>query len=330
MRHPTVEALLTRTPENEAHLAGCPDCRLIVEMMRFAPDEAQDAAPRDVPIIERSVFTDWEELPDGRGGMGKLWRAFDTRLGRQVAVKQVRASPGADRDLHASLLRRLEREARFTARLQHPAIVAVYEVGRFPDGELFYAMPLVPGRPLAKEIDERRTLEARLGLLPQLTSVAEAIAYAHEKGVVHRDIKPQNILVGAFGEAVVIDWGLAKEWGPLGDRAGDEGTAQTPGHAQMPGHAQTLEPAQLPAAPEDGLTEFGVGTPQYMAPEQARGEQPTPLVDVYALGSTLYHALTGQPPYGLAESKEIRKALLVAPPRALTEAVPDVPPELAH
>jgi WD40 repeat protein/serine/threonine protein kinase len=312
MQHPSIDTLLGDTAANRQHLDQCADCRRMASLVNTSA--SHDEGPRAVPIVERSVFSSWEELPDGRGGMGKLWRAFDERLGRHVALKQIRSEDGAGdgAELRELLLRRLEREARMTARLQHPAIVAIYEVGRFPDGELFYAMPLVAGRPLGKEIDARPRLSQRLALLPQLTQIAEAVAYSHEKGVLHRDLKPDNILIGAFGEAVLIDWGLAKE---LEESAPDD-------RPQL----LTNPEAQL----SDGLTELGVGTPQYMAPEQARGEEPSPLLDVYGLGSTLYHLLAGGPPYGYANGRKVREALLRGPPRPLAELVPEAPVELIH
>ncbi len=315
MHHPSIETLLGRSPENLRHIAGCADCRRMTSLVLAGAPPSTEV--REVPVVERSVFTGWEELPDARGGMGKLWRAFDQRLGRHVALKQVRDA--GDPGMRALLLVRLEHEARMTARLQHPAIVAVYEVGRFPDGELFYCMPLVAGRPLAKELDARPTLSLRLGLLPQLTAVAEAIAYSHGKGVIHRDLKPHNILIGAFGEAVVIDWGLAKECDPSGRAASDSGLAA--------GALALLPP---PSGPSDGLTQMGLGTPQYMAPEQARGETSSPLADVYGLGSTLYHLLAGEPPYGYGDARSVRHALQRGPPRSVAERVPEAPAELVH
>jgi serine/threonine protein kinase len=156
---------------------------------------------------------------------------------------------------------RFEREAAITARLQHPAIVPIYEAGTWPDGKAFYAMRLVEGRTLARAIDAATTLEARIALLPHVVAVTEALAYAHDKRVIHRDLKSGNVLVGAFGETVVIDWGLAKEL----DRPDVE---------------------DEPTAPHHALTRVGsvMGTPCFMAPEQARGEPLDERADVYALG----------------------------------------------
>src|SRR5262249_43440318 len=131
----------------------------------------------------------------GRGGMGHIVRARDRRLGRSVAIKELR-----DERLRA----RFEHEARLTARLQHPAIVSVYEAGRWPSGAPFYAMKYVAGRPLDQVVAGMKTLDERLGVLPSVTTVVEAIAYAHSERVIHRDLKPHNILIGPFGEVVVI------------------------------------------------------------------------------------------------------------------------------
>jgi WD40 repeat protein/tRNA A-37 threonylcarbamoyl transferase component Bud32 len=310
MLHPTLEALLEASAESALHLEGCDDCRRMSLLLAAAGsgEATPPALPlTKVPLVERRCYVDWEELPEAHGGMGRLFRAFDTRLGREVAVKQVRAAQdlklGA---FHRALLHRLEREARLTARLQHPNIVVIYEVGRFEDGELFYSMPLVHGRPLSREIEKRSGLAERIGLLAQVTNVAEAIAYSHSAGVLHRDVKPENVLIGAFGESVLIDWGLAKEI-----------------------DAPEIDLFQASGS-DPGLTQLGIGTPQYMAPEQARGEPPTPAVDIYALGATLYHVLAGAPPYGLGDAREVRRLLLQGPPRPLAELQPATPPELLH
>lgn len=233
--------------------------------------------------------------------MGRTFQARDRRLGREVVIKQPLAS-----DQGFDLRTRFEREALLTARLQHPSIVGIYEAGRFPDGEPFFAMPLVRGAPLSDEIARRTTLEQRIALLGNVTAVCEAVAYAHDQGIVHRDIKPANILVGSFGETVLIDWGLAtgmKSAAALVDASGtDIG---------------------------DGLTQFGVGTAQYMPPEQARGGAPDARMDVYALGATLYHALAGTPPYGSMESGDVRSRLLAEPPLPLSTVAPHVPPALS-
>jgi WD40 repeat protein len=200
----------------------------------------------------------------GRGGLGRVSRAHDRELGRDIAIKEL-ISRG-----HLSEVRFL-REALITARLEHPGIVPVYEAGRWPDGTPFYAMKLVSGRPLRDLIAERKTVDERIGLLHHVIAVADAIAYAHGRNIIHRDLKPANVIVGDFGETVVIDWGLAK------DLTAAEGP--TAGGGPFRAHRA-----------DDGLTSDGVvlGTPTYMAPEQARGEAVDQRADVFAIGVMLW------------------------------------------
>jgi serine/threonine protein kinase len=155
-------------------------------------------------VVETSAYEISGEF--ARGGLGRILQAKDRRLGRPVAIKELLRS-------HTRATERFIREALVTARLQHPAIVPVYEAGHWPTGEPFYAMKLVNGRSLDQVIADTRNIEERLALLPVVTDVCEAIAYAHSEKIIHRDLKPANILVGSFGETVVIDWGLAKETG---------------------------------------------------------------------------------------------------------------------
>ena len=175
-----------------------------------------------------------------RGGLGRILKVRDRWLDRMVAVKELLHS-GADAE------RRFVREALVTARLEHPAIIPLHEAGRWPTGQPFYTMKLISGRSLKDVIAEARSLEDRLLLLPNVITVAEAVAYAHSQGVVHRDLKPANILVGPFAETVVIDWGLTK---PMSEPSGCQGCASA-------------------TAADEGLTSPGalVGTPAYMSPE---------------------------------------------------------------
>ena len=236
-----------------------------------------------------------------RGGMGRVLIAWDERLGREVAIKLIR---GAAPELRG----RFEREALLTARLQHPAIVPIYDAGQLSDGEPFYAMRLVSGRTLTEVLANRR-LRARLGLLPQVIAAVDALAYAHDRHIVHRDLKPQNILVGGFGETVVIDWGLAKD---LVEHAGQTETAPTVGSS------------------DSGLTQSGqvMGTPAYMPPEQARGEEVDERADVYSLGAVLYHVLVGEAPYLKSSAAEVLAEVLSAPPVDVAVREPDAPRDL--
>jgi serine/threonine protein kinase len=155
-----------------------------------------------LPEVAASLYQVDKEI--ARGGMGKIVAAEDRRLGRAVALKQL-LDPSSDQ------VTRFQREALITARLQHPGIVPVYEAGRWPTGEPFFAMKLVSGRPLDKVIAEATKLEDRLAIIPRLAAACDAMAYAHSQRIIHRDLKPGNVLLGDFGETVVIDWGLAKD-----------------------------------------------------------------------------------------------------------------------
>ena len=254
------------------------------------------------------------EGPFAAGGIGRILRARDRYLDRPVALKELLV---ADR---GAAERRFVREALLTARLQHPAIVPIYEAGRWPSGEPFYAMKLVAGRSLRAVIAERRTLDERLALLPNVLTVAEALAYAHGQGVIHRDLKPENVLVGEYGETVVIDWGLAKDL-----RAAEEEPEAAEVEAAA-GGARGGATTDVGA----GLTVAGavMGTPQYMPPEQAEGRPVDARADVYALGAILYHLLTGAPPYEGTTAMAILIKVLSGPPAAVTERQPGVPRDL--
>ena len=213
----------------------------------------------------------------GRGGLGRVSRAHDKDFGRDIAIKELLARG------HVNEVR-FAREAMITARLEHPGIVPVYETGRWPDGTPFYAMKLISGRSLRALIAERTTVDDRIGLLHHVIAVADTIAYAHGRNVIHRDLKPANVIVGEFGETVVIDWGLAKDLTESGDLPRGSGGSQPS---------------------DDGLTSAGsvLGTPTYMAPEQERGEAVDQRADVFAIGAMLWELCSLQkvPPTDLAQ-----------------------------
>jgi len=262
----------------------------------------RSADASSLAVVDRERYAIEGEF--ARGGMGRILSARDVRLGRPVAVKELQMRTGAERFV---------REALVTARLQHPAIVPIYEAGRWPDGVPFYAMKLVSGRSLAALIAEAKGLSARLALLPHLLAVADAVAFAHSKRIVHRDLKPANVLVGAFGETVVVDWGLAKELGGTEDAA-EAGSARPPDGDG--GHDETIAGSVL-------------GTPQYMAPEQARGEAVDERADVYALGAMLYYLLVGAPARGGTTVREVLAAAVSERPVPVQEREPDAPSDLA-
>ena len=159
-----------------------------------------------------------------QGGMGRILLVHDQQLRRSVALKELLPhSPpsgpqgeGAPHKYPASSAARFLQEARLTGQLEHPSIVPVYELGRRQDGTLYYTMRLVKGKTLSEALRECHSLSERLGLLSNFLDLCQAIAYAHSRGVIHRDIKPENVVVGDFGETVVLDWGLAKARGTRG------------------------------------------------------------------------------------------------------------------
>jgi WD40 repeat protein len=248
--------------------------------------------------VERRHYAISGEI--AKGGMGRVLAARDLRLGRSVAIKELLPR---NRDL----ARRFEREARITARLQHPAIIHVNEAGVWNSGEPFYAMTKVSGRSLDKVIAELPTLNERLSLLPNVIAVVDALAYAHSENVIHRDLKPANILVGEFGETVVIDWGLAKDLGLPND---------------------PVQPCSLQVGPDDTDAGSIVGTPAYMPPEQASGQSVDQRADVYALGAVLYHVLVGSPPYSGATAVEVLQRVIDLPCVPVRDREPGAPPDL--
>jgi hypothetical protein len=237
--------------------------------------------------------------------MGRVVEAYDTHLQRTVALKEVLPHGG-------TIERRFQREVRITARLEHAGIVPLYDSGRLSDGRPYYVMRRVSGKPLDDVIARARTLENRLALLPNVLAAIDAVAHAHRRGVIHRDLKPQNILVGELGETVVIDWGLAKV---IGDN--DE-----------PVH-DSLEP-ELPSAADSLQTQAGsvFGTPGFMPPEQARGDDLGPPGDVYALGATLYQMVAGKPPFRGSSATDVITSTLRNRLEPITKACPGAPPEL--
>ena len=260
------------------------------------PGSRPDGAARPAASEDR---TDGRRYEDGaeiaRGGMGRVVEATDRLLGRVVAVKEaLTAEP--------DLLRRFLRETKITARLEHPSIVPLYDAGHVGDMP-FYVMRRVSGRPLSQCIADAPELDQRLALIPHVLAAAHAVAHAHRRGIIHRDIKPSNILVGELGETVVIDWGLAK----VVDEPDDDDAAAP----------------RSPGASLRTVVGTVVGTPGFMAPEQAEGEPTGPASDVYALGATLYYVLARRPP---TTGDDVRPDV---PPVPLAALVPGVPPELA-
>ncbi|MBN9119629.1 MAG: serine/threonine protein kinase, partial [Planctomycetes bacterium] len=236
------------------------------------------------------------------GGMGVVYAARDPRFGREVAVKTLHARL---RD-RPDVVTRFVAEARFTGRLQHPGIPPVHELGTLPDGRPYLAMKLVSGRTLARWLAERTDpADDRGRLLAAFGQVCQAVGYAHEQGLIHRDLKPSNVMVGAFGEVQVMDWGIAKDTRSTEEVPVPAGSPADPDRSADPEATLTAPPSR-PAAdsrtPVETAAGTILGTPQYMAPEQARGEPVGSRADVFGLGAILCEILTGRPPFSGASS----------------------------
>ncbi|WP_157596033.1 protein kinase domain-containing protein [Plesiocystis pacifica] len=266
------------------------------------------------------------------GGIGEVWRAFDEVLEREVALKRLRD----DRDAGSNRARFM-REAKITGQLAHPGVVPVYDFNAAPDGSRsFYTMRFVRGRTLREVIadfHDTRMREAQpliagafVDLLGAFVSVCKTVAFAHSRGIIHRDLKGENIMIGDYGEVVVLDWGLAKRIAAaevveieseVADR--DEG-----------GEAATGEASESMTSPLQTMQGERLGTPAYMAPEQARGaiDQLGPQTDVYGLSAILYAILTGGPPFSGDSAVAVMHAVLHEPPLPPSELTHDVPEAL--
>jgi WD40 repeat protein len=252
------------------------------------------------------------------GGIGRVWVAWDHDLKREVALKELRPEWAERPDLRQRFLD----EARITGQLEHPGIVPVHDLAREDDSSPCYTMRLINGRSLNEAVRAyHQRLLSRLAqpleqaaLLQAFVQVCQAVAYAHDRGVIHRDLKGQNVVLGDYGEVIVLDWGLAKLLG------------QPQGHTPLP--AVTLDPAE---AHHSSLPGTFLGTPSYMSPEQAAGRQD--LVDrrsdVYGLGAMLYEVLTGRPPFTGADNEDVRRQVRTAPPAHPCAVCPSAPAALA-
>jgi WD40 repeat protein/tRNA A-37 threonylcarbamoyl transferase component Bud32 len=258
--------------------------------------------------------------PHAEGGIGRIWLAYDSELDRDVALKVLRPERIGDPGLAARFLH----EARITGRLQHPGVVPVYELAPGAAGAAdddqppFYTMRLVQGRTLTQAINEyhsrppgRRSAVERTTLLNAFVSVCQTVAYAHARGIVHRDLKPENVALGDFGEVLLLDWGFAKE----------VREADCPGVV-----AVDVSRGQIPAA--KSVAGQVLGTPAYMAPEQAAGGPTDERTDVYGLGAILYELISGRPPYLGDESADVLRQVRSGPPQRPGAVAARVPPAL--
>jgi serine/threonine-protein kinase len=302
-------------PALRGNLATLPSAPLTVP----GPGSGDPPPPSSLSSLVNSSGKRFRILrPHARGALGEVFLARDEELNRDVALKEIQAPYASHPDSRARFLI----EAEITGSLEHPGIVPVYGLNFHPDGRPYYAMRFIRGESLYEAIatfhqadlpgrDPGERALALRGLLSRFVGVCNAVDYAHSKGVIHRDIKPSNIMLGPYGETLVVDWGLAK----------------------AAGRAVTSDSREIPIKPAAGgsarATMLGqaVGTPSFMPPEQAAGkvDQIGPRSDVYSLGATLYNILTGMPPFPGDDADEVIEQVLtrqLVPPRRVKRNVP--------
>lgn len=283
--HPSLQELRTGSrPEVAKHVESCEMCRSVVE----ADAELDAPIPLDLPkgLVSEAAFR-WPADPIARGGMAQIFAAEDRRLGRTVILKAPREGDDLPAGMADMFQRRVSAEARVLAKLQHPSIVTIYELGRASVGWPFCVLERVDGDSLRDRLDELAELELdrgrpctreRLELLSNLVGIAEALAYAHEHRVVHRDVTPNNILLGKRGEATLIDWGIARD-------------LDAPGGGGDP----TIH--DEPPSISGRMVTISAGTPPYLPLEQSQGRRAAPSFDVYSFGVTLYEVVAGKTPF---------------------------------
>jgi serine/threonine protein kinase len=276
----------------------------------------------------------------GSGAMAEVLRGYDTKLRREVALKVTRLSR---KEMPRQQLARFAEEAQIMAQLEHPNVVPVHDLGTSPDGRGYFSMKLIPGRSLETILEQRRANDpatlAQFGLrrlLDVFLQVCQAIDYAHARGVIHRDIKPANIMVGDFGEVLVMDWGVAKLMEPSAARATAVTTSAEEGSIPDVETGDSVFPPARPgvtsvrAAAKAWQTQDGtvIGTPEYMSPEQAAGRPVDGRADIYALGVILYEILCGQVPFEHDDPNMTLKLVIADPPLAPSEIQASTPAAL--
>jgi tRNA A-37 threonylcarbamoyl transferase component Bud32 len=283
-KHPSLAELKDPShPQIAQHLESCAMCRSVV----IADGELDAPIPLDLPkgLVSENAFR-WPADPVARGGMAQIFLGEDRRLGRTVILKAPREGDDLPAGMGDMFQRRVTAEARILAKLQHPSIVTIYELGKASVGWPFCVLEKVDGVSLrdrlddlaeAEQADGRPRTRERLELLSNVVAIAEALAYAHERRVVHRDCTPNNILLGKRGEATLIDWGIARD---LDAPGGGEGPLLA-NEASLTGRGVTIS----------------AGTPPYLPYEQTQGRAADPSFDVYSFGVTLYEVVSGRTPF---------------------------------
>jgi len=282
--HPTIAQLRNPTDASiHDHVAGCDMCQSVMAADADGGEPLQLDLPKG--LVNESVFK-WPPDPVARGGMAQIFAAEDRRLGRTVMLKTPRDDEGLPAGMNDMFQRRVTAEARVLAKLQHPSIVTLYELGKSTVGWPFCVLEKVDGIALrdrldeiaeAEETDKKPRTRERLELLSNLVSIAEALAYAHERRVVHRDVTPNNILLGKRGEATLIDFGIARD-------------IDAPGGSEPSIH-------DISPSVTGRMVTISAGTPPYIPLEQTQGRKADPSFDVYSFGVTLYEVVSGRTPF---------------------------------
>jgi serine/threonine-protein kinase len=286
--------VFTPSPENEP---PSPDQRSSSGHSRTLDQQAQSFSEG---LEKFHCFNDRYVIGDeiGSGGMGVVYRGWDLQLQRHVAIKLIR------RELNGNetCLNRFLREARIASQLCHPSVLGIHDFGSGPAGSAYIIMDLIIGTPMERVIEDTRVSESkRESLLTAFFQICQAMAFAHASGVVHRDLKPANIMLGDYGTVTVLDWGLAKV----------VRTGSAPSSEQFFDSVGPLNLTDINTSVEYPLSGFDtqvgtvMGTPHYLAPEQARGEPVDCRADVFSLGAILCHLLTGSPPFAGSKMIEV-------------------------